>query len=160
MRENNLVYSRISLNHLQQKTDLLTIGLAVIRKRRPWTANMAVAWTASSGENICCCPPPPLFFPLLTLKGVSEAVGNSFHILNAILGRKYRNHRNRIISSVHDRLFCRHQHLGSVHGYSETWSRSNVWKEYTHTEGHKYDKSHFLDFRLKKKKKKKREDNQ
>ena len=45
-------------------------------------------------------------------------------------------------SSVHDRLFCRHQHSGSVHGYSETRSRSNVWKEHTHTEWHKYDKTH------------------
>ena len=43
-------------------------------------------------------------------------------------------------SSVHDvdRLFCRHQHSGSVHGFSETRSRSNVWKEHTHTEGHKW----------------------
>ena len=36
-------------------------------------------------------------------------------------------------SSVHDRLFCRHQHSGCVHGYSETRSWSNVWKENTHT---------------------------
>ena len=28
-------------------------------------------------------------------------------------------------------LFCRHQNSGSVHGYSETRSRSNVWKERT-----------------------------
>ena len=33
--------------------DLLTI--AVIRKRRRWTANMAVAWIVSSGEHFCCC---------------------------------------------------------------------------------------------------------
>ena len=47
-------------------------------------------------------------------------------------------------SLVHDRLFCRHQHSGSVHGYSETRSRSNVRKEHTHTERHKYHKTHFL----------------
>ena len=29
-------------------------------------------------------------------------------------------------------FFGRHQHLGSVHGYSETRFRSNVWKVYTH----------------------------
>ena len=36
---------------------------------------------------------------------------------------------------VHDRLFCRHRHSGSVHGYSaaEIRSRSNVWKEHTYT---------------------------
>ena len=38
------------------------------------------------------------------------------------------------------------QHSGSVHGYSEIRSRSNVWKEHTHTEGHIYiyDYTHFL----------------
>ena len=43
MQANNMAYSRISLNHMQQKTDLLTI--AVIRKRRRWTANMAIYTT-------------------------------------------------------------------------------------------------------------------
>ena len=43
-------------------------------------------------------------------------------------------------SSLQDSLFCWHQHLESVHDYSETRSRSNVWKE--HTEGYKCDKTH------------------
>ena len=61
MLVNNMAYSRISLNHIQRKTDLLTI--VVIRKRRRWTADMAVARTVSSGEYFCCFLPfPPLFF--------------------------------------------------------------------------------------------------
>ena len=85
------------------------------------------------------------------------------HFLNAILGHKYyQNHSNRVTPSEWSqhlqqkwlitvckwvspqytirRLFCRRQHSGSVHGYSETRSRSNVWKEHTH----KYDKTHYL----------------
>ena len=42
-----------------------------------------------------------------------------------------------------DQLFYWHQHSGSVH-YSEITSRSNVWKEHTHTEGHIYDYTPFL----------------
>ena len=53
MLVNNMAYSRINLNHIQQKKDLLTI--AVIRKRRQRTSNMAVAWIASSGDHFCCC---------------------------------------------------------------------------------------------------------
>ena len=37
---NNMAYSRISLNHIQQKTDLLTI--AVIRKRSRFTVSIFV----------------------------------------------------------------------------------------------------------------------
>ena len=51
MLVNNMAYSRTSLNHVQQKTNLLTI--AVIRKRRRRTANMAVACIVSSGEHFC-----------------------------------------------------------------------------------------------------------
>ena len=40
-----------SLNHAQQKTNLLMI--AVIRKRRRWTTNMAVARIVSSGKHFC-----------------------------------------------------------------------------------------------------------
>ena len=47
-------------------------------------------------------------------------------------------------SSVHDRLFCRHLQSGSAHSFSKTRSRSNVWKEHTHTEGHKCEKTHLL----------------
>ena len=47
---------------------------------------------------------------------------------------------------VHDLLFCRHQHSGNVHGYSESRTRLNIWKKHTHTDGHKYDKTHFLSF--------------
>ena len=36
-------------------------------------------------------------------------------------------------SAVHDLLFCRHQHSGSVHGYSETRSSSKTWKAHTPT---------------------------
>ena len=46
-----------------------------------------------------------------------------------------------LIQSVNgwvDQLLYWHQHSGSVHGYSEIRSRSNVWKEHTHTEGHIY----------------------
>ena len=39
---------------------------------------------------------------------------------------------------VRDIFFCRHQLLGSVHAYSETRSRSTVWKEYTHDKGQKH----------------------
>ena len=38
-----------------------------------------------------------------------------------------------------DQLFYWHQHSESVHGYSEIRSRSNAWKEHTHT-----DYTHFL----------------
>ena len=48
---NNMAYSRISFNHIQQKTNLLTT--AVIRKRRRWIANMAVVCFVSSGEHFC-----------------------------------------------------------------------------------------------------------
>ena len=61
---NNMVYSRISLNHIQQKTNLLSI--AVIRKRRRWSANMAAACIVSSGEHFCCCFLRFLFFHLGT----------------------------------------------------------------------------------------------
>ena len=49
-------------------------------------------------------------------------------------------------SSVHDRLFCQHQQSGSVHNYSKTRSRSNVWKEHTHTEGHKCEERKKITF--------------
>ena len=79
-------------------------------------------------------------------------------ILNAILGHRYhQNQSNRAISSkwsqylqqkllwlqsvngrvLSTRSFRRHQHPGSVHGYLETRSRSNVWKDHTHTEAAK-----------------------
>ena len=66
MQANNMAYSRTSLNHMQQKTDLLTI--AVIRKRRRWTANMAATWIVSNGEHFYCCflPVFKLFFPVRT----------------------------------------------------------------------------------------------
>ena len=86
-----------------------------------------------------------------------ETVGISWDISSAILGHKYhRNHSNRssewsqhlqqkwLIQSVNgwvDQLFYWHQHSGSLHGYSEIRSRSNVWKD---TEGHIYDYTHFL----------------
>ena len=43
-----------------------------------------------------------------------------------------------------DQWFYQHQHTGSMHGFSEIRSRSNVWKKHTHTEGHIYDYAHFL----------------
>ena len=52
-----------------------------------------------------------------------------------------------LIQSVNgwvDQLFYWHQHSGSMQGYSEIRSRSNVWKEHTHIEGHIYDYTHFL----------------
>ena len=42
-----------------------------------------------------------------------------------------------------DQSFYRNEHTGSMHGYSEIRSRSNVWKKPTHTEGHVYDYAHF-----------------
>ena len=48
MLVNNMAYSRISLNRIQQKTDLT---IAVIKKRHRWTANIAVACNVSSGEH-------------------------------------------------------------------------------------------------------------
>ena len=56
----NMAYSRISLNHILRKTALLTI--VVIRKRRRWTADIAVARTVSSGEYFCFLP-SSFFFP-------------------------------------------------------------------------------------------------
>ena len=50
MLVNNMAYSRVSLNHVQLKTNRL-LTIAVIRKRRRWTSNMAVAWIVSSGEH-------------------------------------------------------------------------------------------------------------
>jgi len=52
-------------------------------------------------------------------------------------------------SSVHDRLFCRRPHSGSVHCYSETIDLDQMYEleEHiynTHTKGNKYDKTHFL----------------
>ena len=91
MQANNMAYSRISLNHMQQKTDLLTI--AVIRKRRRWTANMAAAWIVSSGEQLCCCFLP--FFICFSGQGKIP-----WDFLSAILCHKYHsNHSNRIMSS-------------------------------------------------------------
>ena len=52
-----------------------------------------------------------------------------------------------LIQSVNgwvDQLFYWHQRSASVQGYLEIRSRSNVWKEHTHTEGHLYDYTHFL----------------
>ena len=135
-----MAYSRISLNHMQQKTDLLTI--AVIRKRRRWTANMAAAWIVSSGEQLCCCFLP--FFICFSGQGKIP-----WDFLSAILCHKYHsNHSNRVIICSEWR---QHLEMGeytidlfadistwSVHGYSETRSRSNVWKECTHNKGHKY----------------------
>ena len=93
-----------------------------------------------------------------------DTVWNSWDILNAILGHTYhQNHSNRVISSersqhlqqhfdyslgkwvssVHDRLFCRHQHSESMHGYLETRSKSNLWQEHMHTDRQQYDKTHF-----------------
>ena len=45
--------------------------------------------------------------------------------------------------SIHYQMFCRHQHWGSLHGYSETRSRSNVNGAFKHTKRHSYDKTHF-----------------
>ena len=53
MLVNNMAYSRISLNRIQQKTDLT---IAVIKKRHRWTANIAVACNVSSGEHFCFLP--------------------------------------------------------------------------------------------------------
>ena len=131
-----MAYSRISLNHIQQKTNLLTI--AVIRKRRRWIANMAVACALYRVVSIFAC----CFYPFISLP--------LRDILNTILCHKYNpNHSNRVISSEWSQhlemgtivflfVFCRHRHLGSVHGYAETRSRSNVWKEYTHNKRQKY----------------------
>ena len=47
-------------------------------------------------------------------------------------------------SSARDPSFRRHQHLGSLYGYTEIGSRSNGWKEHTHTEGHKIIWLNFL----------------
>ena len=51
-------------------------------------------------------------------------------------------------SSVHDRLFCRHQHWGSVHvGYLETRSRWNIIGAYAlirKKKKKKGDQTHFL----------------
>ena len=71
---NNMAYSHTSLNHMQQKTDLLTI--AVISKRRRWTANMAVTWIVSSGEHFCCCFLP--FFLFLFLNRVRAKYPGTF----------------------------------------------------------------------------------
>ena len=86
-----------------------------------------------------------------------------------ILGHKFhQNHSNRVISYRSSQylqqkwlwlqsvggwllstwLFCWHQHSGSMCGYSETRSRSNVWKEHMHTERHKYDKTRDKTFPL------------
>ena len=120
----NMAYSSISLNHIQQKKDLLTT--AVIRKRRRWTANMAVAWIASSGEHFCCFLPSLfflsfflLFFPLFFFffsfffsLSLSLREKYSWDILNAILCHKYHpNHSDRA------RCCERRQHL-------EIWART------------------------------------
>ena len=88
-----------------------------------------------------------------------ETVGNSWDISSAILGHGYQNHSNRshewsqhlqqkwlmqCVNGWVDPSFYWHQHSGSVHGYSEIRSRSNVWKEHTHTEGHIYIWLHSL----------------
>ena len=91
MLVNNMAYSPISLNQIQQKTDLLRI--AVIRKRLWWTVNMAVAWIVSSGEHFCCCF--LLFFFSFFYWGKI-----SWDILNIILCHKYHpNHSNRVMYS-------------------------------------------------------------
>ena len=76
MLVNNMAYSPISLNHIQQKTDLLTI--AVIRKRRRCTANMAVTCIVSSSEHFCmlfCTFFLLLFlFLFLSLKDILNAI--------------------------------------------------------------------------------------
>ena len=94
-------------------------------------------------------------------------LGHKYHQIHSILGHKYHQiHWNRVISSEWSQhlqqkwfwlqsvngwvlstrsiIFCWRQHSESVHGYSETRSGSNVWKEHTHTEGRKYDTAHFL----------------
>jgi len=109
MLVNNMAQSSISLNHIQQKTDLLTI--AVIRKRRRWTANMAVAWVASSGEHFCCFLPSFFFF----LFSFSLREKYSRDILNAILCHKYHpNHSNRAI-------YCERRH------HLEIWARTRYF---------------------------------
>ena len=111
MLVNNMAYSRFSLKHIQQKTDLLTI--AVIRKSRRWTANMAVAWIVSSGEHFPPPPPPPSEKPILGhfirhfVPQISSQSLKPGHIdrMKAAFGN----------GRVHDRFVCRHQHLGSMH---------------------------------------------
>ena len=86
---------------------------------------------------------------------LNRASRRQLDIPSAILGHKYQNHSNRskewsqhlqqkwLIQSVNgwvDQLFYWHQHSGRVQGYSEIRSRSNVWKEHMHTEGHIYIK--------------------
>ena len=85
-------------------------------------------WCFSFSVCVCVC-----------VCGGEKEVGNTWDILNTTLGHKwyYSNQRNRFMfsewsqnvrklvwlhsqsvkskSSVHDRLFCRHQHWGSVH---------------------------------------------
>ena len=100
----------------------------MIRKRRRWTANMAVAWTVSSSEHF------------------SSQGKISWDILNAMLCHKYHpNHSNRVICSE----WRQHLEMGeyTIYFFADisTWkrarsrSRSNIWKKHTHTEGHKCD---------------------
>ena len=94
------------------------------------------------------------------------AVGNSWDILNAILGHKYHsNQSNGFISnewsqnlqqkwvllqsvngelSVHDQLFCRHQHWGGLHGVTRKLDLDQTAMTHKHTERHNWcDTTHF-----------------
>ena len=91
----NMAYSRISLNHILRKTALLTI--VVIRKRRRWTADIAVARTVSSGEYFCFLPS---FFFFLLFSSFFTQGKISWDILNAILcSNIIPNHSDRVIYS-------------------------------------------------------------
>ena len=94
-----------------------------------------------------------------------EAVRNSWNILNAILGHIYHsNQSNGFISnewiqnlqkkwvllqsvkgefSVHDQLFCRHQHRGSLHSVTRKLDLDQTSMAHKHTKRHKCDKTHF-----------------
>ena len=93
-----------------------------------------------------------------------EAVGNSWDILNAILSHIYSDQSNGFISnewiqnlqqkwvllqsvkgefSVHDQLFCRHQHRGSLHSVTRKLDLDQTSMAHKHTKRHKCDKTHF-----------------
>ena len=118
MLVNNMAYSRISLNHIQQKTDLLTI--AVIRKRRRWTANMAVARIVSSGEHFYCFLPS--FIYLFIFHSGKNILGHfKRHFVSQISSPitqrgSYTANEGSICKWTSTRFVCRHQHLESVHG--------------------------------------------
>ena len=122
----NMAYSRMSFNHAQQKTDILTI--AVIRKRRWWTANMAVAYIVSSSEHFCLLFSTSFFFFFFFFftqghfkhhfvpTNIVLITQTGLYLANEVSIRKWASTRY---------IFCQHRHLGSVHGYSETRSRSD-----------------------------------